>query len=135
MLQRKKGHLVVLSSLASYRGLPHLSAYCASKAGVNALFDSLRIELAAYNIAVTTLCPGWIRTPLTAHLHLPPGEIMEVDTAASVILDAILRRRPFLAFPARLAWRVRLLRHLPRPLSDWLTRRHLRQAEKLMGRG
>lgn len=133
MRTRRKGHLVVLSSLASFRGLPHLAGYCASKAGVNALMDSLRIELAPFGIDVTTLCPGWIRTPMTAHLNLPRDQIMEVETAAGIILDAIARRRPFLAFPARLAWQVRLLRHLPRPLSDWLTRRHLRRAERLLG--
>jgi NAD(P)-dependent dehydrogenase (short-subunit alcohol dehydrogenase family) len=132
MRQRRRGHLVVLSSLASYRGLPYMAGYCASKAGVNALFDSLRIELAPFNIGVTTLCPGWIRTPLTAHLNLPPREVMEVDAAARVILDAVARRRPFLAFPSHMAWQVRLLRFMPRPVSDWLTRRHLRRAEKLL---
>jgi NAD(P)-dependent dehydrogenase (short-subunit alcohol dehydrogenase family) len=132
MRQRRCGHLVVLSSLASYRGLPYLAGYCASKAGVNALFDSLRIELAPYNIGVTTICPGWIRTPLTAHLNLSRREVMEVEYAAKIILDAIRRRRPFIAFPAHQVWQVRLLRHLPGPISDWLTRRHLRRAEQLL---
>jgi NAD(P)-dependent dehydrogenase (short-subunit alcohol dehydrogenase family) len=134
MRERRRGRLVVLSSLASFRGLPHMAGYCASKAGVNALFDSLRVELAPFGIAVTTICPGWIRTPLTAHLNLPMREVMEVDQAAGVIVAAIERRTPFLAFPPRLAWQVRLLRHLPCPLSDWLTRRHLKRAEKLLGR-
>ena len=111
-----------------------MAGYCASKAGVNALLDSLRIELEPFGISVTTLCPGWIRTPMTAHLNLPANEIMEVEKAAGIILDALARRVPFLAFPPRLAWRCRLLRHLPRPLSDWLTRQHLRRAERLLGR-
>ena len=45
MIQRRRGHLVALSSLASYRGVPSLAGYCASKAGVNALMDALRCEL------------------------------------------------------------------------------------------
>jgi len=134
MRERRRGHLAVLSSLASFRGLPHMAGYCASKAGVNALLDSLRIELEPFGISVTTLCPGWIRTPMTAHLNLPANEIMEVEKAAGIILDALARRVPFLAFPPRLAWRCRLLRYLPRPLSDWLTRQHLRRAERLLGR-
>ena len=97
----------------------------------HAVADGLR----RFGIDVTTLCPGWIRTPLTAHLNLPPGEVMEVDKAANVILDAIARKRPFLAFPAKLAWRVRLLRYLPRPISDWMTRRHLERVEKVLRRG
>jgi len=130
MKQRRRGHLAVLSSVASYRGLPLLAGYCASKAGVNALFDALRIELPPLGIDVTTICPSWIRTPMTAHLNLPANEIMEVDKAAAIILDAIARRRPFIAFPASKVWQLRLLRHLPRWWSDWLTRRHLARLRK-----
>jgi NAD(P)-dependent dehydrogenase (short-subunit alcohol dehydrogenase family) len=132
MRQRRRGHLAVLSSLASYRGLPFMAGYCASKAGVNALLDSLRVELRALNIAVTTICPGWIRTPLTANLKLPPADVMEVDLAVRIILDALRQRRPFIAFPARMAWQVRLLRYLPGPMSDWMTSRHLRRAARML---
>src|SRR5579885_97065 len=65
MLARRRGHLAAISSLASYRGLPKMAGYCASKAGVNNLLDGLRLELKPLGIAVTTICPGWIRTPLT----------------------------------------------------------------------
>jgi NAD(P)-dependent dehydrogenase (short-subunit alcohol dehydrogenase family) len=132
MRARRRGHLVALSSLASYRGLPLMAGYCASKAGVNALLDSLRIELKPMGIAVTTVCPGWIRTPMTAPLKLKRGEVMEVEHAAGVILRAIRGRQPFLAFPPRLVWQVRLLRYLPRPLADWLAGRRLKQAERLL---
>jgi short-subunit dehydrogenase len=133
MRERKRGHLAVLSSLASYRGMPFMGGYCASKAGVNALFDSLRIELPPYGIHVTTICPGWIQTPMTAPIPLRPGEAMEVSKAAKRILTAIRRRQPFLAFPPRWAWPMRLLRHLPRPMSDWLTRQQLGRAKELSG--
>jgi short-subunit dehydrogenase len=133
MRQRRSGHLVVLSSLASYRGLPLMAGYCASKAGVNALLDALRIELPPLGIHVTTVCPGWVRTPLTAPLKLPAWEMMEADQAAAIILDAIRRRQPFIAFPARKVWLLRLLRHLPRPLSDWLTRQLLARLRKHTG--
>jgi NAD(P)-dependent dehydrogenase (short-subunit alcohol dehydrogenase family) len=132
MRQRRRGHLVVLSSLASYRGLPLMAGYCASKAGVNALLDSLRIELPSLGIAVTTVCPGWIRTPMTAALHLPPAEVMDLERAGQIILTAIRRRLPFAAFPPHLVRRVRLLRYLPRPLSDWLTRQHLARARRAL---
>jgi NAD(P)-dependent dehydrogenase (short-subunit alcohol dehydrogenase family) len=131
MRARRAGHLVALSSLASYRGLPRLGGYCASKAGLNALLDSLRVELRPLGIAVTTVCPGWVRTPLTAPIGLPPGYMMEVGEAARRILDAVRARRAFVAFPAGSAWRVRLLRHLPRGVSDWLAYRLLRRTLKL----
>jgi NAD(P)-dependent dehydrogenase (short-subunit alcohol dehydrogenase family) len=125
MRERRRGHLVVLSSLASYRGLPVMSAYCASKAGVNALFDALRIELEPFNIACTTICPGWIRTPLTATMGFTIPAMMEVADAVQPMVAAIRARRSFIAFPARTLWQVRLMRHLPQRISDWLVRRAL----------
>jgi NAD(P)-dependent dehydrogenase (short-subunit alcohol dehydrogenase family) len=125
MRARKRGHLVALSSLASFRGLPVMSAYCASKAGVNALFDALRVELRPFNIACTTICPGWIRTPMTAGLDFTPPGMMEVADAVGPMVAAIRARRGFVAFPARTAWQVRLMRYLPHRASDWLVRRAL----------
>ena len=125
MLARGRGQLVAISSLASFRGLPRMAAYCAAKSGLNALMDSLRVELQPRGIGVTTICPGWIRTPMTANLDLAMPDIMEVETASRLILEAIRRRRPFYAFPRSSARRVRLLRWLPAGLSDWLIRRML----------
>ncbi len=134
MRERRRGQLVALSSLASYRGLPLMAAYSASKAGVNALFDSLRVELRPFGIATTTVCPGWIRTPMTAELGLPDGVAMSVEDAAAVILDAVRRRRPFVAFPPRLVWRVRMLRYFPRPVADWLAGIEMGKAKKMLGK-
>jgi NAD(P)-dependent dehydrogenase (short-subunit alcohol dehydrogenase family) len=132
MRQRRRGQLVVLSSLASYRGLPLMGGYCASKAGVNALFDALRVELRSFGIDVTTVCPGWIRTPMTADLRLSRRDVMDLETAAEVIVRAIRRRRPFIAFPPRLVWQLRLLRYLPRPISDWLAGQLLARSKRLL---
>ena len=130
MCQRRRGHVAALSSMASYRGLPHMAGYCASKAGVNSLLDALRIELVPLGITVTTLCPGWIRTPLTAPLNLPDAVMMDVREAVRRIVRALRARQSFLAFPAETAWKVRLLRHTPQPVSDWLTRQWARRMKK-----
>jgi NAD(P)-dependent dehydrogenase (short-subunit alcohol dehydrogenase family) len=130
MLARRQGHLVAISSLASYRGLPRMAGYCASKAGVNALLDAFRMELKPQGIAVTTICPGWIRTPMTANLDVEQPHLMDVEDAARRIVDAIRRGRSFDAFPRRSARRVRVLRWLPCGVSDWLTTRTLRNLEK-----
>jgi len=127
MLERKSGHLVVLSSLASYRGLPLMAGYCASKAGVRALFDSLRIELEPEGIAVTTICPGFIRTPLTSNLKTPHPNMMEVDYAVRCMVQAIRARKRYAAFPMRGRLQVALLRLLPRGWSDTLVRFMLRR--------
>ncbi len=123
MLARKSGHLVTISSLASYRGLPKMAGYCASKAGVSALMDALRVELEPCGISVSTICPGWVRTPLTANIDVPHLYMMEVGDAARRIVEAVRRKRAFFAFPPAAAWRVWLLRWLPCRTSDGLVRR------------
>jgi short-subunit dehydrogenase len=125
MRERRRGCLAVLSSLASYCGLPRMAAYCASKAGVNALMGSLRVELRTYGIACTTICPGWVRTPMTESLAVRGFRMLTVEDAARRILAALRRQQAFVAFPARDVWRVRLLRYLPRMAADWLAHRLL----------
>lgn len=127
MIQRRSGHIVALSSLASFRGMPLMAGYCASKAGVNALMEALRVELRGYNIHFTTVCPGWIRTPMTENLSIPTPDMMEVQVAARRILDAVRRRETFVAFPPGMARRLRFLRWLPLRWSDWVIGRMIRQ--------
>jgi short-subunit dehydrogenase len=130
MLARNSGHLVAISSLASFRGLPLMAGYCASKAGVNALMDSLRVELKSHGIAVTTICPGWIRTPMTAKIDTPMPDLLELDDAVKRILKAIRARKAFVAFPRGSAFRVRLLGWLPSRVSDWLVSKMLANLSK-----
>ncbi len=130
MRERRRGHLTALSSLASYRGLPRMAGYCASKAGVNAVLDALRVELRPFNIATTTICPGWIRTPMTAPLDLPVSDMMDVAEAARRIVAALRARRAFVAFPAHNVRQVRLLRYLTRAIADWMAYRYLLRTQK-----
>jgi short-subunit dehydrogenase len=135
MLARKRGHLVALSSLASYRGLPHMAGYCASKAGVSALMDSLRVELRSHGIAATTICPGWVRTPLTSKFELPMPGLLEVEDAVRRMVKAIRKRKAHVAFPRYSAFQVRMLRWLPPAWSDWLLRKLFGRLMKKHGFG
>lgn len=130
MRQRGRGHLVVLSSLASYRGLPMMAGYCASKAGVSSLFESLRIELEPLGIAVTIICPGWIRTALTTNIDVPQPYMMEVEYASKRIMEAIRKKQRRLVFPPYAAWQVRILRWLPAGIGDWVIRRKFEGLKK-----
>jgi short-subunit dehydrogenase len=121
MLQRGRGHLAAVSSLAAYKGLPGESAYCASKAAVNVYLEGLRIQLRDKGIAVTTLCPGFVRTPMTAanQFHMPG--LLEADEAARGIVRAIQRRRKVYNFPAGLSLLMKITRWLP----DWIIARSM----------
>ena len=118
MLAQKSGHLVAISSLAAYRGLPASGAYSASKAAVSTLFESLRVDLRKSSIDVTTIHPGFIRTPMTANRKKKLPFLLEVDDAARRIIRAIERRARTYAFPWQLAGLVRLLKHFPNAIYD-----------------
>jgi NAD(P)-dependent dehydrogenase (short-subunit alcohol dehydrogenase family) len=126
MLARGRGHIVALSSLASYRGLPRLIGYSTSKAGVNALMEGLRLELRGTGVHFTTMCPGYIRTPMTAPME-NQVPLMELDYAVPRMMQAIRREDLHCAFPAQTVWPLRLLRALPPRLADWLADRAYRK--------
>jgi short-subunit dehydrogenase len=89
MVKRGSGHLVAISSLAAYRGLPKSGAYCASKAAVSAFFESLRLDLRGRGVDVTIIHPGFIKTPLTAGRQAQMPYLMELDVATQKIIRAI----------------------------------------------
>ncbi len=124
MVQRRAGHLVAISSLAAYRGLPKSAAYCASKAGVSAMFESLRLDLASSGIDVTIIHPGFIKTPLTAGRQAKLPWLMEVNDAANKMLRAIEKRKKSYAFPWQLASIVRLGMIMPNFMYDWISSRN-----------
>jgi short-subunit dehydrogenase len=124
MVERKRGHLVAISSIASYRGSPRMLAYSASKAGVNAIMDGLRVELAPMGIITTTVCPGWIRTPLTANIEGRLDHLLDAEDAAREIVYAIRKKKAFYTFPRQMRWGLQFLTKLPRSWQDWyITRR------------
>jgi NAD(P)-dependent dehydrogenase (short-subunit alcohol dehydrogenase family) len=131
MRERRQGHIVAMSSLASYRGVPRMAGYCASKAGVTALLDSIRVELRPLGIAVTTLCPGWISTPMTDAVTVPGAKMMPVEEAVRRMLLVIRARRSYYAFPASQAWQVRMLKYLPRGITDKMV---MGQMDRLQGK-
>lgn len=123
MLSRGRGHLVAISSLAAYRGLPKSAAYCASKAALSSLFESFRIDLMGSGVAVTTIHPGFIKTPLTAGRARMPY-LMELDYAVEKIIGAIERGKRSYSFPWQLATIVRAGLVMPAAMYDWIAARN-----------
>jgi len=118
MRERRHGTLVGIASVAGFRGLPGSGAYSASKAAAIAYLESLRVELRPSRIAVVTVCPGYIATPMTAGNPYPMPFLMRADAAARSIARAIARRRRFHVLPWPMAILGRAFRALPRPLYD-----------------
>lgn len=118
MLERKRGHLVGVSSLAGYQGLPQDAGYAASKAAQRIHLEGMRIELRGTGIDVTTICPGFIRTPMTDKNEFDMPGLLEVDDAARRIIRAIARRRRVYNFPRRLWWLIKIGMATPRWVYD-----------------
>jgi short-subunit dehydrogenase len=120
MKRQRNGILVGIASVAGFRGLPGAAAYSASKAAAISYLESLRVELRGSGIAVVTICPGYIATPLTAKNPYRMPFLMEPAVAASKIAAAIAARKRFYVLPWQMALVGWMLRRLPRPLYDLL---------------
>ena len=124
MLAAGRGHLVVMSSLAAYRGLPKSAAYCASKAAVSSFFESLRLDLEPKGIDVSIIHPGFIKTPLTAGRHAQLPYLQELDEAVKKMIVAIEKRRKTYSFPWQLATIVRAGMIMPIWMYDRISRKN-----------
>ena len=124
MVERGKGQLVAISSLAAYRGLARSAAYCASKAAMSAYFESVRIDLRGTGVGVTIIHPGFIKTPLTAGREANMPYLMELDDAIPKIVSAIEKGKKSIAFPWQLATVVRAGMLMPTFMYDWIAARN-----------
>ncbi|MGH7005704.1 MAG: SDR family NAD(P)-dependent oxidoreductase, partial [Alphaproteobacteria bacterium] len=123
MLARGRGHLALMSSLASFRGFPNAPAYCSSKAAVRFLGESLRERLGRGGIVVSVICPGFVATPMTADNRFSMPLLMSPERAAAIIERGLARGKARIAFPLGTYWGVRLLAVLPRRPVDRLAAR------------
>lgn len=112
-LERGRGQIVGISSLASLQPIPSQAAYCASKAGISMYLDALRIEHKDNNIDVTQIRPGFIKTEIMENIDRYPFAI-SAEQAAAEMAKAILARRKDVFVP-RLPWSLfrPALGHLP----------------------
>ena len=120
MKTRGGGVLVGIASIAGIRGLPGASAYSASKAAAISYLESLRVEMHGSGVSVTTICPGYIATPMTARNPYRMPFLMDAGAAARKMADAIARKQRFYVLPWQMRIVARLLQLLPRPLYDLL---------------
>jgi short-subunit dehydrogenase len=112
------GQLVLVSSSVTILALPRSEAYGASKAGLDYLADSLRIDLASHNIGVTLVHPGFIATPLTDKNTFAMPFIISSDEAAQRIYKGVAAKKWYLQFPKRFILLMKIIALLPKSL--WL---------------
>jgi short-subunit dehydrogenase len=128
-----RGALVGIASVAGFRGLPGATAYSASKAAAIRYLEGLRVELRSSGVKVVTICPGYIRTPMTAKNPYPMPFIIDAPDAAQRFAAAIDSGRGYHVIPWQMAIVGRVMALLPNWLYDRLAARAGRKPRRLPG--
>ena len=123
MVARNAGHVVAMSSLAAFRGMPGNAAYCASKAAVHTFMESVRVDLLRTKVKATTIYPGFVKTEMTQKNKFPMPFLMELDDAVRVMAKGIARGAKTIAYPLPMVAGTRLLGALPRGVYEPLAGR------------
>lgn len=119
MVERGRGTLAAVTSLAGMRGLPSSAAYSASKSAVSVFLESLRIDLAPAGIRVVDIRPGFVDTPLTQKNDFQMPFMMPVDQAAEAAVRGLRRGQAVVTFPWQLASAMKIAEKMPDTL--WRT--------------
>lgn len=121
MIAQKRGQIVLISSLAGFRGMPGAPAYSASKGAVRFYGEALRGSLKRTGVQVNVVCPGFVRTRMTAANDFPMPFLMEADQAARLIKNRLARNCGRIAFPLPM----HIMSWFGSILPDWLAQRIL----------
>ena len=115
--ERKNGHISIVSSVAGYRGFPAASGYCASKAALTSLAESLFFDFKRYNVRISLVSPGFIKTPLTDKNKFPMPMIKSPEYAAEKMFIGLTKKNAFeIHFPIPFTMIMKLLKIMP----NWL---------------
>jgi hypothetical protein len=125
-LAARRGHIVIVASVAGYRGLPRSGAYGATKAALIHLAEALKFDLDRADVKLQLVNPGFVKTPLTDKNRFRMPGLMPVEKAVARMIAGFQSNRFEIAFPRRLTWVLKLMRVVPYRLYFPLIRRRTR---------
>ena len=112
--EKKNGHISIVSSVAGYRGLPNSTGYGPSKAALTNLAESLYFDFKKYNVRVSLISPGFIKTPMTDKNKFKMPFIKSSEFAANKIYKGLINSKTFeITFPKQLTIIMKILRIIP----------------------
>ena len=112
--KKKKSQVIIMSSVAGYRGLPYAAAYCSSKSAISALAESIYNQCENLGITVRLVNPGFVKTPLTDKNKFNMPMIISVEKATNIIYNKILFSNKFeINCPFIFCFLMKILRILP----------------------
>tara|TARA_B100001540_G_scaffold309246_1_gene325143 strand:+ start:1341 stop:2093 length:753 start_codon:yes stop_codon:yes gene_type:complete len=122
--EKNNGHISIVSSIAGYRGLPNSTGYGASKAALNNLAESLYFDFGRYNVRVSLVSPGFIKTPMTDKNEFKMPFLKTAEYAADKIYKGLINSSSFeIDFPKELTLILKFLKILPDSLYFKLIRK------------
>ena len=129
--KKRSGHISMVSSVAGYRGLPAGGAYCASKSALTTFAESLYFDLKRFNVRVSVVHPGFIKTPMTDQNDFPMPMIKSPEFAADEMFKGLTQSNAFeIHFPKQFTFIMKILKIMP----NWLYLKLIKKGMKLMGR-
>ena len=123
MIERKKGHIAIMSSVAGYRGLPNSVAYSPTKAALINLVEIMRSELSPLGITVSIINPGFVDTDATRVNRFRMPKMVTVEYAARKIIHDLEKSKYEVAFPFAFTFFIKFLRILPNNLYFYIIRK------------
>ena len=115
--EKKSGHISIVASVAGYRGLPAGGAYCASKAALTNYAESLYFDMKRFNIRVSVVSPGFIKTPMTDQNDFTMPMIKSAEFAAEEMFKGLTKSNSFeIHFPKQFTYLMKILKIMP----NWL---------------
>jgi len=129
--ERKKGQISIVSSVASYRGLPATGAYCSSKSALSTFAESLYFDMKRFNVKISLISPGFIKTPMTDQNDFKMPMIKSAEFAANKIYDGLINGKSFeIHFPKNFTYLMKLIKIIP----NWIYLGLIEKANKFMRR-
>ncbi len=117
------GQIVLCASVAGFRGLPTGQPYCATKAALISLAETLHVDFKPFNIDVKVINPGFVKTPLTAKNDFRMPMMIEADRAAHKIVDGLTSGAFEINFPKAFIFVMKILNLLPNVIYLWLSKK------------
>jgi len=115
--EKKSGQISIVSSVAAYRGLPAAGAYCASKSALSSFAESLFFDLKRFNVRVSLVSPGFIKTPMTDQNDFPMPMIKSPEFAAEQMFKGLTQKKVFeIHFPVAFTSMMKVLKIIPNGL-------------------
>jgi len=117
------GQLALMGSSASFFPFSRAQAYGASKAAVGYLAQSLAVDLAKYEVAVSLISPGFVETPLTNKNDFEMPMKISVEQASSEVIKGLEKRKKHVRTPQLFTLILGLIGKLPHSVQHWLALR------------